>query len=180
MPPGIPFIVGNELAERFSFYGMRSILLVYMTTYLCQSDGALDVFGNKEAEAWVHLFVGSAYLFPILGGIIADALWGKYKTILLLSLVYCLGHACLACMGWGGDTRILLLVGLGLIAVGSGGIKPCVSAHVGDQFGRSNAGLLPKVFGWFYLSINMGAGCKTARKQVSRRRNLLVTLDNTG
>ena len=157
MPPGIPFIVGNELAERFSFYGMRSILLVYMTTYLCQSDGTLDVFGNKEAEAWVHLFVGSAYLFPILGGIVADALWGKYKTILLLSLVYCLGHACLACMGWGGDTRVLLLIGLGLIAVGSGGIKPCVSAHVGDQFGRSNSGLLPKVFGWFYLSINMGA-----------------------
>ena len=157
MPPGIPFIVGNELAERFSFYGMRSILLVYMTTYLYQSDGTLDVFGNKEAEAWVHLFVGSAYLFPILGGIVADALWGKYKTILLLSLIYCLGHACLACMGWVGDTRVFLLVGLGLIAVGSGGIKPCVSAHVGDQFGRSNAGLLPKVFGWFYLSINMGA-----------------------
>ena len=60
-------------------------------------------------------------------------------------------------MGWGGDTRVLLLIGLGLIAVGSGGIKPCVSAHVGDQFGRSNSGLLPKVFGWFYLSINMGA-----------------------
>ena len=157
IPTGIPYIVGNELAERFSFYGMRSILLVYMTTYLCQADGTLDVFGNKEAEAWVHLFVGSAYLFPILGGIVADALWGKYKTILLLSLIYCLGHACLACMGWFGDTRILLFVGLGLIAVGSGGIKPCVSAHVGDQFGRSNAGLLPKVFGWFYLSINMGA-----------------------
>ena len=63
----------------------------------------------------------------------------------------------MACMGWGGDTRVLLLIGLGLIAVGSGGIKPCVSAHVGDQFGRSNSGLLPKVFGWFYLSINMGA-----------------------
>ena len=108
MPPGIPFIVGNELAERFSFYGMRSILLVYMTTYLYQSDGTLDVFGNKEAEAWVHLFVGSAYLFPILGGIVADALWGKYKTILLLSLIYCLGHACLACMGWVGHTRVFL------------------------------------------------------------------------
>jgi proton-dependent oligopeptide transporter, POT family len=157
IPTGIPYIVGNELAERFSFYGMRSILLVFMTSYICQSDGTLDVFGNKEAEAWVHLFVGSAYLFPILGGIVADALWGKYKTILLLSLVYCSGHACLACMGWTGDTRVLLLLGLGLIAVGSGGIKPCVSAHLGDQFSRSNAELLPKVFGWFYLSINMGA-----------------------
>ncbi|NDG99733.1 MAG: MFS transporter, partial [Opitutae bacterium] len=73
------------------------------------------------------------------------------------SLVYCLGHAILACMEWAGDTKILLLLGLVLIAVGSGGIKPCVSAHVGDQFGSSNRFLLPKVFGWFYLAINMGA-----------------------
>ena len=60
-------------------------------------------------------------------------------------------------MEWSGDTKILLLLGLALIAVGSGGIKPCVSAHVGDQFGSSNRFLLPKVFGWFYLSINLGA-----------------------
>ena len=98
MPPGIPYIVGNELAERFSFYGMRSILLAYMTIYLCQPGGESDVFGDKEAEAWIHLFVGSAYLFPILGGVLADSLWGKYKTILILSLVYCLGHGFLACM----------------------------------------------------------------------------------
>ena len=157
MPPGIPYIVGNELAERFSFYGMRSILLAYMTIYLCQPGGESDVFGDKEAEAWIHLFVGSAYLFPILGGVLADSLWGKYKTILILSLVYCLGHGFLACMEWVGDTRFMLLIGLVLIAIGSGGIKPCVSAHVGDQFGPSNLGLLSKVFGWFYLSINLGA-----------------------
>ncbi|MDA1078385.1 MAG: MFS transporter, partial [Verrucomicrobia bacterium] len=157
MPGGIPYIVGNELAERFSFYGMRSILFAYMTVYLCQADGNLDVFSDKEAEAWVHLFVGSAYLFPIIGGLISDAFLGKYRTILCLSLVYCLGHAILACMEWAGDTKILLLLGLVLIAVGSGGIKPCVSAHVGDQFGSSNRFLLPKVFGWFYLAINMGA-----------------------
>lgn len=157
MPPGIPYIVGNELAERFSFYGMRSILLAYMTLYLCQPGGELNVFPAKEAEAWIHLFVGSAYLFPVLGGILSDAFLGKYKTILFLSVVYCLGHGLLACMEWAGDTRIMLLLGLGLIAVGSGGIKPCVSAHVGDQFGQANRSLLSKVFGWFYLSINLGA-----------------------
>ena len=157
MPPGIPYIVGNELAERFSFYGMRSILLAYMTLYLCQPDGQLNVFSGKEAEAWVHLFVGSAYFFPILGGLLADAFWGKYKTILVLSLVYCAGHGLLACMALVGNTRIMLVTGLVLIAVGSGGIKPCVSAHVGDQFGDANRNLLSKVFGWFYLSINMGA-----------------------
>lgn len=157
MPPGIPYIVGNELAERFSFYGMRSILLAYMTLYLCQPGGELDVFGDKEAEAWIHLFVGSAYLFPLLGGILSDAFLGKFRTILILSLVYCAGHGCLACMGWFGDTRVMLCLGLGLIALGSGGIKPCVSAHVGDQFGITNQSLLSKVFGWFYLSINLGA-----------------------
>jgi POT family proton-dependent oligopeptide transporter len=157
MPPGVPFIVGNELAERFSFYGMRSILLAYMTLYLCQPGGGLDVFGEKEAEAWVHLFVGSAYLFPLLGGIVADAFWGKYRTILILSCIYCLGHAILACMEVVADTKVLLLLGLFFIAVGSGGIKPCVSAHVGDQFGAENQHLLPRVFSWFYLAINMGA-----------------------
>jgi len=159
VPPGIPYIVGNEFAERFSFYGMRSILLVYMTMYLAQPDGSLDVFGNKEAEAWVHLFVGSAYLFPILGGLLSDAFLGKYRTILILSLVYCLGHACLALMGWYGETKTVLLLGLLLIAFGSGGIKPCVSAHVGDQFSPANLNLLPRVFGWFYISINVGAFC---------------------
>ena len=149
LPPGIPFIIGNELAERFSFYGMRSILLAYMTIYLCQSAGGLDVFGDKEAEAWVHMFVGSAYLFPLIGGILSDAFLGKYKTILLLSFVYCLGHGILAFMEVVGDTRSVLLWGLLFIAIGSGGIKPCVSAHVGDQFGQANKKLLPKVFSWF-------------------------------
>ena len=136
---------------------MRSILLVYMTSYLCQPGGELDLFPNKESEAWVHLFVGSAYLFPILGGLLSDALWGKYKTILYLSVIYCFGHCLLACMELVGDTKVVLLFGLTFIAIGSGGIKPCVSAHVGDQFGGSNGHLLSKVFGWFYLSINLGA-----------------------
>lgn len=156
-PPGIPYIIGNEAAERFSFYGMKSILLVFMTTYLMQPDGSLDVFSIKEAEAWNHLFVASAYFFPVLGGILADAYLGKYFTIILLSVVYCLGHGCLAIMGYSGDTRLWLLAGLALIAVGSGGIKPCVSSHVGDQFSESNKTLLSKVFGWFYFSINFGA-----------------------
>ena len=157
LPPGIPFIIGNEAAERFSFYGMRSILLAYMTIYLVQPDGSSQVFDEKEAEAWVHLFVGSAYFFPILGGMLADAFWGKFKTIMILSICYCLGHGCLAFMEVWGDTRIWLLVGLTLIAIGSGGIKPCVSSHVGDQFCSKNKHLISKVFGWFYFSINFGA-----------------------
>jgi POT family proton-dependent oligopeptide transporter len=157
MPKGIPYIIGNEAAERFSFYGMRSVLMVFMTTYLIQPGGALDVYTDQEAKGWVHLFVASAYFFPVIGALIADAFWGKYRTIITLSLVYCAGHGCLAFMGVMGDTKGWLLAGLFLIAVGAGGIKPCVSAHVGDQFGKSNGHLLSKVFGWFYFSINLGA-----------------------
>ena len=157
LPGGIPYIIGNEAAERFSFYGMRGILVVFMTTYLMQPEGMLDVFSEEKAKEYFHLFVASAYFTPILGGILSDAWLGKYRTILALSIVYCAGHACLAFMGVVGDTKAWLLIGLVLIAIGSGGIKPCVSAHVGDQFGKTNSHWLPKVFGWFYLSINLGA-----------------------
>ena len=87
--------------------------------------------------------------FSDLGGLLSDAFLGKYKTILYLSVIYCLGHCLLACMELVGDTKVVLLLGLTFIAIGSGGIKPCVSAHVGDQFGASNGHLLSRVFGWF-------------------------------
>ena len=153
MPPGIPYIIGNELAERFSFYGMRAILYLFMTTALVTHDGARDLMSDAKAKEWTHYFIAGVYFTPLLGALIADLWLGKYRTIIVLSLVYCLGHLALAL----DHTRTGLIVGLSLIAVGAGGIKPCVSAHVGDQFGRTNAHLLPKVFNWFYLSINLGA-----------------------
>ena len=153
MPPGIPFIIGNEAAERFSFYGMRAILVVFMTGYLLDSDGSLAVMDEAEAKGWYHLFVSAVYFTPLLGALLSDVWLGKYRTIILLSLVYCGGHLALAL----DHSRLGLVVGLGLIALGSGGIKPCVSAHVGDQFGASSRHLLSRVFGWFYFSINLGA-----------------------
>ena len=158
MPSGIPHIIGNEAAERFSFYGMKAVLAVFMVSYLQLMDGPGGA-GMSEAEATerVHLFNGAVYLTPLLGALLADVFLGKYRTIILLSLVYCAGHAALACMGLFGNAQAWLIAGLGLIALGSGGIKPCVSAHVGDQFGAANAHLLSKVFNWFYFSINVGA-----------------------
>jgi POT family proton-dependent oligopeptide transporter len=153
MPPGIPYIVGNEVAERFSFYGMRTILIIFMTGYLRGQDGKLATMSDAEASSYYHLFEAAAYMFSIFGGILADAFLGKYLTIIVLSLVYCLGHVALAV----DETRLGLFVGLSLIAVGAGGIKPCVSAHVGDQFGSQNQHLFSRVFGWFYLAINVGA-----------------------
>ncbi len=158
LPPGIPHIIGNEAAERFSFYGMKAVLAVFMVHYLHLMDGWSAV-GMSEAKATeaVHLFTFAVYFTPILGAFLSDVVWGKYKTIIILSLVYCAGHAALAGMGLFGSSPAWLMAGLALIALGSGGIKPCVSAHVGDQFGAGNAQLLPRVFNWFYFSINLGA-----------------------
>lgn len=153
MPPGIPHIIGNEFAERFSFYGMKAILMVFMTTALVNHEGAKEVMQDDEAAKWFHLFVSAVYFTPLLGALISDLWLGKYKTIIGLSIVYCLGHLALAL----DSTRTGLFIGLALIAIGSGGIKPCVSAHVGDQFGAANAGLLPRIYNWFYLAINSGA-----------------------
>ena len=157
MPFGIIYIVGNELAERFSFYGMKAILTVFMTQYLLNASGALDTMNESQAKFWVHTFIVAAYFTPIFGAILADWLLGKYRTILLLSIVYCLGHLTLAI----DESRWGLAIGLSLIAIGTGAIKPCVSAHVGDQFGPKNSHLLGKVYGWFYLSINLGSFVST-------------------
>ena len=164
MPTGIPFIIGNEAAERFSFYGMKTILAVFMTQYLMSSSGTPAFLNESDARENVAWFVASAYFFPIIGALIADALLGKYLTIILLSMVYCLGHAALACIDLppamlqaSFEPKTWLIAGLLLIAIGAGGIKPCVSAHVGDQFSQGNKHLLTRVFGWFYFSINFGS-----------------------
>ena len=153
MPAGIPYIIANEAAERFSYYGMRAILVVFMTQYLVNSSGVLDVMSEDEAKGWYHLFVSAVYVTPLLGALLSDGLLGKFRTIIMLSLVYCAGHFVLAL----DDSRWGLALGLGLIALGAGGIKPCVSSHLGDQFGQSNQGLLTRAFSWFYFAINLGA-----------------------
>ena len=153
MPPGIPYIIGNELAERFSYYGMKTILVIFMSKYLMDSSGNAAPMTESDAKYWYHIFNMTNYLFPILGAFVADILLGKFKTIISLSILYCLGHLALGLF----DTRFGLCVGLTLIAMGSGGIKPCVSAHVGDQFRPDKKHLINKIFSVFYLSINIGA-----------------------
>lgn len=148
-PKGIPYIIGNEAAERFSYYGMKAILIVFMTSYLKMSE--------NESTIWLHTFGIGVYWFPIIGAIIAEVFLGKYKTIMSLSIVYVLGHLVLALF----ETKTGLAVGLSLIAIGSGGIKPCVSAHVGDQFTQENKHLIERMFSYFYLSINLGAFIST-------------------
>jgi proton-dependent oligopeptide transporter, POT family len=153
MPSGIQYIITNDVAERFSFYGMHAILVIFMSKYLVDGDGNPDAFSEADATSYFHLFTATAYCLPIIGAVVSDAFLGKYRTIILLSLVYCGGHLALAV----NDTRVGLFLGLTLIAIGSGGIKPCVASHVGDQFGKSNQNLISRAFSWYYLGINAGS-----------------------
>ena len=153
MPPGVPFIIGNEAAERFSFYGLNSILVVFMTKYLHDAQGHLALMSDTQANGWYHFYMSAVYGLCILGAFLSDALLGKFWTIFSLSIVYCFGHLTLSI----DQTRLGLVIGLGLVALGAGGIKPCVSANVGDQFGVSNQHLLQRVFSWFYFSVNFGS-----------------------
>jgi len=152
IPKQIRYIIGNEGCERFSFYGMRNILTVFLVSslllYLPESErarGAKDVF---------HTFVIGVFFFPLLGGWLADRFFGKYNIILWLSLVYCVGQACLAMFV---TNRTGFYIGLGLIALGSGGIKPCVASFVGDQFDQTNKHRAKVVFDAFYWIINFGS-----------------------
>jgi POT family proton-dependent oligopeptide transporter len=145
-PKQIKYIIGNEACERFSYYGVLGILELYLKDRMKMGDnGATEV---------LHYFGAAVYFLPLFGGWLADRYWGRYGTILGISLFYCLGHGCMAAFG---DTRTGLFCGLALLAIGAGGIKPCVSAFVGDQFGAHDDEALTKVYGWFYWAINLGA-----------------------
>jgi POT family proton-dependent oligopeptide transporter len=155
-PSSIKYIIGNEAAERFSYYGLRAILPVYLATHFFNPNGLADLQAGAEARAneATHFFITLNYLMPVIGALVADWFFGKYGIIIWLSLVYCIGNLCTSMFT---DNYNLFMLGLVLIAVGSGGIKPCVSANVGDQFDESNEHLRSKAFSWFYLSINFGS-----------------------
>ena len=156
-PGQIKFIVGNEACERFSYYGMMSILAGYISGTLV--DGGLGK-SDDYATAVIHFFKFANYFMPLFGAWLSDKIIGRYRTILWVSLFYCAGHGVLACSDFAGGVHgklICLFLGLGLIAFGAGGIKPCVSAFMGDQFRAEQAHLLQKAYGAFYWSINLGS-----------------------
>jgi POT family proton-dependent oligopeptide transporter len=145
-PTQIKYIIGNEACERFSYYGMLGILELYLAQRM--------KMGGENATTIQHLFGTAVYFLPLAGGWLADRWLGRYWTILIISLFYCMGHATLALFE---GSLTGLYAGLALIAIGAGGIKPCVSAFVGDQFKPSQHHLLTKIYGWFYWTINLGA-----------------------
>nr|XP_008105147.1 PREDICTED: solute carrier family 15 member 1 isoform X2 [Anolis carolinensis] len=162
-PLSIFFIVINEFCERFSYYGMRAVLVIYFKFFLSWDDNL--------STAIYHTFVALCYLTPILGALVADSWLGKFKTIISLSIVYTVGQAVLSIGSindlMDGDRDgtpdnlhipvALSMIGLVLIAFGTGGIKPCVAAFGGDQFEEHQEKQRSRFFSIFYLSINAGS-----------------------
>uniref|UniRef100_A0A8C5CY01 Solute carrier family 15 member 2 n=1 Tax=Gadus morhua TaxID=8049 RepID=A0A8C5CY01_GADMO len=150
-PLSIAFIVVNEFCERFSYYGMRAVLTLYFVNYLH--------WDRDLSTAIYHAFTSLCYFTPVLGALIADSWLGKFKTIIYLSIVYVIGHVVksVGAIPTVGDTSMhiaLSMVGLILIAFGTGGIKPCVAAFGGDQFEPEQT---RKFFSIFYMAINAGS-----------------------
>ncbi|MDP3857798.1 MAG: oligopeptide:H+ symporter [Stagnimonas sp.] len=145
MPKSIPYIVANEFAERFCYYGINAILVQYMIQFLH--------FGDAKAATWQALFKAGAYFFPLLGAMVSDIFLAKFRTIISFSMVYVTGCFTIAF----GSGEASMVVGMFLVAFGTGGIKPCVSTNVGDQFTSANSHLIERAFSYFYLAINAGS-----------------------
>ncbi|XP_014868414.1 PREDICTED: solute carrier family 15 member 1-like [Poecilia mexicana] len=173
-PLSIFFIVVNEFCERFSYYGMRAVLVLYFKYFLKWDD--------DFSTTIYHTFVALCYLTPILGAIIADSWLGKFKTIVYLSIVYAVGQVIMAVSAIHDITDgnkdgtpdnmtlhvALSMLGLLLIALGTGGIKPCVAAFGGDQFNEDQDKQRSTFFSIFYLSINAGSLLSTVITPILR------------
>uniref|UniRef100_A0A7N5ZSP3 Solute carrier family 15 member 2 n=1 Tax=Anabas testudineus TaxID=64144 RepID=A0A7N5ZSP3_ANATE len=164
-PTSICFIVVNEFCERFSYYGMKAVLTLYFVSYLG--------WDPDLSTAVYHAFSGLCYFTPILGALIADSWLGKFKTIIYLSVVYVIGHVVksVGAIPTVGNKEMhiaLSMLGLILIAFGTGGIKPCVAAFGGDQFDEENVSERQKFFSIFYMSINAGSLLSTVITPILR------------
>ncbi len=145
-PKGFWFVFSGELAERASYYGMRTVLALYIVDRLG--------YTSSNASTIVEIFMAACYLFCLPGGWIADRFFGRYKTIVYFSFPYILGHIILG----GIQTSPAMLVALFLLAAGSGTIKPSCSPLMGmiyEKQGKEH--LLSEAFSYYYAAINIGS-----------------------
>ncbi len=147
-PRGLSTLFFTEMWERFSYYGMRAFLILYMTAPVAVGGLGFDV---PRASSVYGTYTGSVWVTPILGGLVADRILGAYRSVLLGGIVIALGHFTLA-------LRALpfFYTGLALIVIGTGLLKPNATTLVGslyeEQDARRDAG-----FSIFYMGINLGA-----------------------
>ncbi|KAF8398843.1 hypothetical protein HHK36_014706 [Tetracentron sinense] len=164
-----PFILGTECCERLAYSGIAINLVTYLTNKLHE--------GNVSAARNVTIWQGTSYLAPLIGAIVADAYWGRYWTIAMFSTIFFIGMGTLTlsasvpalkpsscvesiCPSATPAQYAIFLFGLYLVALGTGGIKPCVSSFGADQFDDTDPTERLKkgsFFNWFYVSINVGS-----------------------
>ena len=158
-PSGLYTLFATEFWERFSYYGMRALLVLYLTASF--TDGGFGMARDAALEVYA-VFTGLVYLTPILGGLLADKYLGQRKSIFIGGLVMALGQFALAASvsyDIGGDMEMrkyLLYCGLGLLILGNGFFKPNISTMVGGLY-DSNDPRKDSAFTIFYMGINLGA-----------------------
>lgn len=149
-PRGLSTLFFTELWERFSYYGMRALLVLFMTAEAVGSNPGLG-FGVGKATAIYGLYTFFVYVLALPGGWIADKLWGQRKAVFVGGCIIAAGHFSMAV-----PTTVFFYIGLALIVIGTGLLKPNVSSMVGDLYpeggARRDAG-----FSIFYMGINFGA-----------------------
>jgi proton-dependent oligopeptide transporter, POT family len=147
-PTGLSTLFFTEMWERFSYYGMRAFLILYMTAPVAA--GGLG-FADRDAASIYGTYTGSVWGSAILGGIIADKWLGQYRSVLIGGIIIALGHFTLAF-----KALTFFYTGLTLIVIGTGLLKPNVSTLVGSLYSEADA-RRDAGFSIFYMGINLGA-----------------------
>ena len=165
-PRGLTFLFGTEMWERFSYYGMRALLVLYMVKYLLLPERANTVIGLATLRSgleWIFgplgvqpfsshiygLYTSLVYLTPIFGGLLADRLLGQHRTILLGSVLMAIGHFMMA-------FEPLFLFALTVLILGSGAFKPNLSAQLGGLYAPGDH-RRDIAYSIFYMGTNLGA-----------------------
>lgn len=174
-PVGLFLLFFVEMWERFSYYGMRGLLVLYLKAPI---EGMLNPPPGKEAgfnpgRGWTGAeasnaygwYTGLAYLTPIVGGLIADKLIGTHRSMIVGGLLIALGHVVLGISGLGdmehnATGMSVFVFGMALIVIGTGHFKPSVSVMVGQLYKQGDP-RRETAFGIFYMGINLGAALQT-------------------
>ncbi|MCA0941904.1 peptide MFS transporter [Salipiger pacificus] len=150
-PAGLPALFLVEMWERFSFYGMRAILVLYLVDAVETGGMGLE---TSEAVAIYGIYTAAVYILALPGGWVADRFWGARKAVAVGGAVIILGHILLAISG---SMASIFLAGLCCIAVGTGLLKPNISTMVGELYPKEDVGGRDAGFSFFYMGINLGA-----------------------
>ena len=165
-PIGLSYLFTTEMWERFSYYGMRAILVLYLTKYLLLTGHVEGVIGYQAVKGFFELFTGPldvqplssmiygtytglVYLTPFFGGMLADRVLGQRKTVIIGAALMALGEFALM-------FNSLLYVGLLLLIIGNGAFKPNISTQVGSLYQPGDS-RIDRAYSIFYVGINVGA-----------------------